>query len=77
MRANYSANESKQAAMNYLDDINDDADFMKPILSLAFPSRILLFKIMRASVGIKKVNDLWMFIDGRTPKDTLKTPKFK
>ena len=64
-------------AMNYLDDINDDSDLMKPILSLALPSRILLFKIMRASVGVKKISDLWMYIDGRTPKDSLKTPKLR
>jgi hypothetical protein len=48
--------------MAYLDDI-DDVELMKPILSMCLPSRILLFKIMRATVGCKTKEDLWMYID--------------
>ena len=54
--------DNKQLALDYLDAI-DDPDLMKPILSLALPSKILLFKIMRASVGVTRKQDLWMYVD--------------
>ena len=50
--AHYDSNNAKQMALNYLDEI-DDSELMKPILSMAFPSRILLFKIMRACISVK------------------------
>ena len=53
--------ESKQMALQYLDAI-DDVECMKPILSLALPSRILLFKIMRACIAVRKPEDLWMYV---------------
>lgn len=58
----YDSNNSKQQALQYLDEI-DDVDLMKPILSLAFPSRILMFKIMRACIAVKHVDNLWMYLN--------------
>lgn len=55
-------NDNKQLALDYLDAI-DDPDLMKPILSLALPSKILLFKIMRACVGVSRKQDVWMYVD--------------
>ncbi len=52
----------KKEAIDYLDAI-DDVDIMKPILSLALPSRILLFKIMRACIAVRKKEDLWMYVE--------------
>ena len=54
--------DGKKSALDYLDAI-DDPDLMKPILSLALPSKILLFKIMRACIAVKKKEDLWMFVN--------------
>ena len=54
--------EAKQMAIEYLEAI-DDPELMKPILSLALPSRILLFKIMRACIAVRRKSDLWMYVD--------------
>ena len=48
-------------ALDYLDAV-DDGDVMKPILSLAFPSRILLFKIMLTCIDFKQKEYLWMYV---------------
>ena len=49
-------------ALVYVDEIAN-ADLMKPILSFAIPSRILLFKIMRACIAVENVEDLWIYLD--------------
>ena len=48
-------------ALVYVDEIAN-AELMKPILSFAIPSRILLFKMMRACIGVNNVQDLWIYI---------------
>lgn len=53
--------DNKQMALDYLDAI-DDPELMKPILSLALPSQILLFKMMRACIAVKRIEDLWMYV---------------
>jgi hypothetical protein len=53
--------DAKKMALDYLDAI-DDVDVMKPILSLALPSRILFFKIMRACIAVKQKEHLWMYV---------------
>lgn len=54
--------DAKKMALDYLEDI-DDPEQMKPILSLALPSKILLFKMMRACIDVKRKKDLWMYVD--------------
>ena len=53
---------AKHMALDYLESI-DDPELMKPILSLALPSKILLFKMMRACIDVKKKQDLWMYVN--------------
>lgn len=46
---------------NYVDNIADNLKEIRQIHSLALPSDMLLFNIMRACVGIVDIKDLWFY----------------
>ena len=46
---------------HYLDTIADDMNNIRHIYALALPSDLMMFNMMRACVGIKDINDLWIY----------------
>lgn len=49
-------------ALEYLNDLGTE-DQAKTINIMAFPSRIILFKIMRGCIGVRHYKGLWMYVD--------------
>lgn len=43
-----------------MNNLDNDSN-IKSVLSIAFPVRIMMIKIMRACVGVKRPQDLWMY----------------
>ena len=50
------------AAKEYMTQLVENPDKVKYVYSIALPSEVLMFKMMRASVGVKKVSELWFFM---------------
>ena len=48
-----------KSGLNYIDDLADQP--VKDITIFQFPSHALLVKIMRACIGVKRIEDLWIY----------------
>ena len=53
--------DEDEKALNYINQMGDDLSKIKFVYSVALPSKILMFKMMRASLGIKDVKKLWFY----------------
>ena len=45
----------------YIENMDEDLKNVKPVYALALPNKMLMFKLMRACIGVDVPQDLWCY----------------
>ena len=49
----------------FIENMDEDLKSVKPVYALALPNKILMFKMIRACIGVDRPSKLWLYKEKR------------